>query len=132
MAALLQAGTASRNSLSNISQRNNETSPSSPSAAGAATQSNTSSASTSATAASTISSRFLDSALSQALSQVQTQPQAAAPAPDVNMAERYANELVLMQEMGLQDEQINVQALLVSNGNVEAAINLVLGGFGSN
>lgn len=148
IAALMQAGSASRNSLSNIAQRNNATSPNPLSAPSLASASNsarptTSTASTSAAGGQSnpISSSFFGTALSQVLSQVQAQndaantasPQAQAvpAAPEGNLATRYATELVLMQEMGLFDEEVNIQALIVSSGNVEAAINLVLGGFGS-
>ncbi|XP_053681172.1 ubiquitin-like protein 7 [Anopheles nili] len=41
---------------------------------------------------------------------------------------QYRRELDQMREMGLTDTETNLQALLVCNGNVESAINLVLGG----
>lgn len=142
--ALLLAGTSSTNSLSNIAQRNNQSSSSS--------LQSTSSASP-ASSASLISSSMFTNALSQALSQAGTGttasstqqstsaqpdavPAAAAnpsnvPGSNENLAERYANELQTMREMGLFEELINIQALVVSNGDVEAAINLVLSGLGS-
>ncbi|XP_058058985.1 uncharacterized protein LOC131209853 [Anopheles bellator] len=39
---------------------------------------------------------------------------------------RYRAELELMREMGLADTENNLQALIVCNGNVESAVNLVL------
>ncbi|XP_052866289.1 ubiquitin-like protein 7 [Anopheles cruzii] len=39
---------------------------------------------------------------------------------------RYRTELELMREMGLADTENNLQALIVCNGNVESAVNLVL------
>ncbi|XP_055639092.1 ubiquitin-like protein 7 [Toxorhynchites rutilus septentrionalis] len=40
----------------------------------------------------------------------------------------YRSELDQMREMGLADTETNLQALIVCNGNVEAAINLVFSG----
>lgn len=37
----------------------------------------------------------------------------------------YTQELIQMREMGLTDEGVNLQALLICNGDLEAAINLV-------
>lgn len=53
------------------------------------------------------------------------------PESNENLTDRYATELRTMQEMGLFEELINIQALVISNGDVEAAINLVLTGFGN-
>lgn len=39
----------------------------------------------------------------------------------------YAAELQTMREMGLTEEHSNLQALILCNGNVEAAVTLVLG-----
>lgn len=141
--ALLLAGTSSTNSLSNIAQRNQTQSYSFPST------SSTSSTSTSAatSSANLISTSMFSNALSQALNaagtgsstqSTSTQP-TSTPAPNVldlpgsndNLAERYATELQTMREMGLFEELINIQALAISNGDVEAAINLVLSGLGS-
>lgn len=140
--ALLLAGTSSSNSLSNIAQRNQAQSQS--------TQPSTSSTtSTSGTSASLISNSMFSNALSQALNAAgsggggssggggvtgySNQSTSAQPNPssNENLAERYANELQTMREMGLFDEMNNIQALAVSNGDVEAAINLVLSGLGS-
>uniref|UniRef100_A0A2M4BNC7 Putative ubiquitin-like protein 7 n=1 Tax=Anopheles marajoara TaxID=58244 RepID=A0A2M4BNC7_9DIPT len=41
---------------------------------------------------------------------------------------QYRGELELMREMGLADTETNLQALIVCNGNVESAVNLVLSG----
>ncbi|XP_052888249.1 ubiquitin-like protein 7 [Anopheles moucheti] len=41
---------------------------------------------------------------------------------------QYRRELDTMREMGLTDTETNLQALIVCNGNVESAINLVFGG----
>lgn len=38
---------------------------------------------------------------------------------------QYSQELVQMREMGLIDEEVNLQALQICNGDLEAAINLV-------
>lgn len=148
--ALLLAGTSSTNSLSNIAQRNQASTQST-------SQPSTSSASsTSATIApqssgSLISNSMFSNALSQALSAAgagsatgastqstsaqQSNPTQSAsalnlPGSNENLAERYANELQTMREMGLFEELMNIQALVVSNGDVEAAINLVLSGLG--
>lgn len=41
-------------------------------------------------------------------------------------------QLAQMHEMGLQDDMLNVQALQFTNGDVQAAIELVFSGFGDN
>lgn len=46
--------------------------------------------------------------------------------PDGN-SQPYAAELQTMREMGLTEEHSNLQALILCNGNVEAAVTLVLG-----
>lgn len=136
--ALFLAGNASSNSLSNIAQRNQAQSASAPSTSGpSAAQSS----------GSLISNSMFSNALSRALNaaggsatspqSTSTQPAAAAtqsasaPVANENLAERYATELQTMREMGLFEELMNIQALVVSNGDVEAAINLVLSGLGS-
>lgn len=53
-----------------------------------------------------------------------------APNSVADSARQFVNELQTMREMGLTEEQSNLQALIIFNGNVEAAINLVLGGMG--
>lgn len=42
-------------------------------------------------------------------------------------SQRYATELQIMRDMGLTEENSNLQALILCNGNVEAAVTLVLG-----
>lgn len=152
--ALLLAGSASTNSLSNIAQRNqSQTSSSSLQSISSASTPGLTTAATATTgssSASLISSSMFTNALSQALLQAgpgttaSTQSTSAQPnsTPSVpnpsnvpesneNLAERYATELQTMREMGLFEEMINIQALVISNGDVEAAINLVLSGLGS-
>lgn len=140
-AALLMAGTSSRNSLSNISTH--RAPPASGSAPAVIPSTSTPSSSTAATAGQ-ISNSLFTSALSQALlaqlagagagAAGTTAAGGAANAAQMaqssneNHAERYANELQTMREIGLFDEMVNIQALVVSNGDVEAAINLVLSG----
>uniref|UniRef100_A0A182JFN4 UBA domain-containing protein n=1 Tax=Anopheles atroparvus TaxID=41427 RepID=A0A182JFN4_ANOAO len=55
----------------------------------------------------------------------QTQSQHTAMAASIG---QYRSELELMREMGLTDTETNLQALIVCNGNVESAVNLVLSG----
>lgn len=45
-------------------------------------------------------------------------------------SQQYNSELYTMREMGLHDETSNLHAIVLCNGNVEAAINLVLSGMG--
>lgn len=137
--ALQLAGTASTNSLSNIAQRNQNESSTLPSTSTA------SSSSISSTASNLISNSMFSNALSQALNAASTAsstqststPSNPTSTPfsltgsNDNHAEKYANELQTMREMGLFEELINIQALVVSNGDVEAAINLVLSGLGN-
>lgn len=140
--ALSLAGTSSTNSLSNIAQRNNQSSTTQPSTSSASSTSGTAQSSSGL-----ISNSMFSNALSQALNAASTgtatstqstsaQPNSVRPRPsnlpsNDNHAERYATELQTMREMGLYEELINIQALVVSNGDVEAAINLVLSGLGS-
>lgn len=44
---------------------------------------------------------------------------------------QYATELQTMQELGFTEERNNLRALILCNGNVEAAVNLILGITGS-
>lgn len=144
-AALLMAGTSSRNSLSNISQRTVPASgASSVPAVIPSTSASSSSSSTATSAAGQISNSLFTNALSQALLAQLAGAGAAtagsgsggatasiaqpAQGTNENLAERYADELQTMREIGLFDEMVNIQALVVSNGDVEAAINLVLSG----
>lgn len=145
-AALLLAGSSSLNSLSNIAQRNTNSS-----AGGNMITPSTSSSNIATSVPSTSSGGISNSLFSNALSnallfsqqpstqsssqqpqaeQSQRQSQLGATGED-NLAERYANELRTMREMGLSEEMVNIQALVVSNGDVESAINLVLSGLGN-
>lgn len=45
---------------------------------------------------------------------------------DVEMIRGFQNQLQQMEDMGLRNKVQNVQALMVCNGNLEAAVNLVL------
>lgn len=89
-----------------------------------------------------ISNSIFSNALSQALASSSNAP-ASTDAPvttpiatnqssesNENLSVRYASELQTMREMGLQDDITNLRALDMSNGEVEAAINLVLMGLG--
>lgn len=53
-------------------------------------------------------------------------PPISPQAPDLQ------RQLAQMHEMGLQDDMLNVQALQFTNGDVQAAIELVFSGFGDN
>lgn len=148
--ALLMAGTSSTNSLSNIAQRNQTQTQSSSSQPSTSSASSTSTTVAPPSTGSLISNSMFSNALSQALSAAgagaatatsaqstsaqpnPTQSASAAnlPGANENLAERYASELQTMREMGLFEELMNIQALVVSNGDVEAAINLVLSGPG--
>lgn len=50
------------------------------------------------------------------------------------MAERMSQQLQQMRELGLRDQVFNLQALQITNGDVQAAIELVMssGGGGQN
>lgn len=136
--ALLLAGTASSNSLSNIALRNQAQATAPPS-----TSSASSTSGVAQSASGLISNSMFSNALSQALSNATgtaastqstsnpTQNPLNLSGSNENLAERYANELKTMREMGLFEELMNIQALAVSNGDVEAAINLVLSGLGN-
>jgi ubiquilin len=50
-----------------------------------------------------------------------------APVPQVDPAVRFAAQLQQLEGMGLIDRERNIQALLATGGNVEAAIERVLG-----
>lgn len=53
-------------------------------------------------------------------------PAAVAANPsNADLRNQYAQELVQMREMGLIDEDVNLQALQICNGDLGAAINLV-------
>lgn len=50
----------------------------------------------------------------------------AQDARDVEMIASFQNQLRQMEDMGLTNKAANIQALMVCNGNLEAAVNLVL------
>lgn len=133
--ALALAGTASANSLSNIAQRD----PQQPSGLIPSTSRDSASAPALASASGTtdvqlpvISNSLFSNALSQALasssSVTPTSEGDQALGSNENLHERYAAKLQTMREMGLFDDIINLQALAITNGDVEAAVNLVLSG----
>ena len=55
-------------------------------------------------------------------------PPAAAPADNRPPEERYATQLTQMENMGFPDRNSNIQALVQANGDVNQAINFLLGG----
>lgn len=56
-------------------------------------------------------------------------PQSNTPSSNSNDLQR---QISLMHEMGLRNDGVNIQALQITNGDVQAAIELVLSGFGDN
>lgn len=150
--ALAFAGSSSYNSLSNISQRDADnresTDPiSQPSTSAAAPPSNRITPSMFMNALSeVIQSQRRSSSNPNEPEPMDTSPSTAAPAvaavPDNDVGaqtqsqhstleaslSKYRAELDQMREMGLTDTETNLQALIVCNGNVETAINLVFSG----
>lgn len=63
-----------------------------------------------------------------------TEPSPAGPAEESNSSQppMYLSELQMMRDMGLTDTELCLQALIVCNGDLENAINLVLSGGGLN
>lgn len=55
-----------------------------------------------------------------------------SPATSQPQTQNIQNQLNLMHEMGLLDDTVNIQALHFTNGDVQAAIELVFSGFGDN
>jgi ubiquilin len=51
---------------------------------------------------------------------------APAPAPVQSPAERYASQLRQLYDMGFSDEQANLQALVATGGNLNAAVERLL------
>jgi hypothetical protein len=133
--ALANAGN-SYNSLSNISQRSvaaaQESQPVVQSAQNTPSTSNQT----------RITPSMVMSAISEVLNQTRREPGASSTAEqpvvpqiietqepmDTTPASQYELELRQMREMGLTDERVNLQALTICNGDVEAAINLVFSG----
>ncbi|XP_059619674.1 ubiquitin-like protein 7 [Phlebotomus argentipes] len=111
----------SRNSLSNIAQRNLDEN------AESGEQNPTPGPSTSSRAA-PISTSMLNDVLSRigtAPGSQQASSESPATGQAVPPAQQFAAELQRMREMGFLDDRVNLQALQVCNGDVEAAINLV-------
>lgn len=153
--ALILAGSSSLNSLSNIAQRNqiDSLTPNRNPLTPSTSSSNVAASTPSTSSSGLISNSFFSNALSNAMlyrqrptpagqrpqqqdatQQTQRQPSAAnipGGTDDENLRERFATELQTMREMGLTEDMINIQALVVSNGDVESAINLVLSGLGN-
>lgn len=149
--ALAIAGSSSYNSLSNISQRDADNRESTD-------QTNQPSTSSSAPASNRITSSMFMNALSEVIQSqrrsstnpnetepMDTSPSSGGPVPPVAdndvgaqtqsqhstleaSLSKYRAELEQMREMGLTDTETNLQALIVCNGNVEAAVNLVFSG----
>jgi len=57
----------------------------------------------------------------------QTPSHAPAAAPAINYAERYADQLAQLEEMGFTDRDRNIQALKETQGNVQFAVARLLG-----
>lgn len=53
-------------------------------------------------------------------------PAAVAGAPQVAPRERFKEQLEQLSSMGFPDEEANLRALLQTNGQVDAAINIIL------
>ncbi|GAB0094809.1 hypothetical protein DMENIID0001_101350 [Sergentomyia squamirostris] len=124
--AMASNSNSSRNSLSNIAQRNLDQNA----AAEASEQNPAPGPSSNSGSYRMISTSMLNDVLSrissgattsQPSATASTEPAQAVPAP----AQQYTAELQRMREMGLLDDQVNLQALQLCNGDVEAAINLV-------
>ncbi|XP_058822095.1 ubiquitin-like protein 7 [Topomyia yanbarensis] len=147
--ALAFAGTSSYNSLLSISQRDADSRESTD-------QVSQPSTSGSGSASNRITPSMFMNALSEVIQSqrrsndpepMDTSPSSAAPAPPATVPDndigsqtqsqhstleaslsKYRSELEQMREMGLTDTETNIQALIVCNGNVETAVNLVFNG----
>lgn len=126
-AIALASSSSSLNSLANIAQRNLSETQSSdliiPSTSGT---------SSSVSSSNRITASMFSDALSQALNNTSAsipQPPIITPPTEVPSNEvTYASQLEQMRDIGLIDEHINMQALLLCNGDVDAAINLIFSG----
>lgn len=147
-AALQQAGTTSMNSLSDIAQRNTGTSDS-----GSGTNPQTPQASTGGRILSSTFSNALARALgalgansaantghvaesnndanNEAMQWMDSDPQDATSPNDGLPARyrdhQYADQLRLMSQMGFTNYVENISYLTITNGNVENAVNLIMG-----
>lgn len=95
-----------------------------------------SSTSASSTNSGVITTEMFTQAMQQAFA---TTPAPTAPAtlppmlhPTLPESTDWQRQLAQMHEMGLQDDDTNVQALILTNGNVQAAIELVFNSFSDN
>lgn len=68
-----------------------------------------------------------ESMLNSALNNIQSTEGASGSSTTTtaDLMTRYSQELLHMREMGLTDDQVNLQALQICNGDLESAINLV-------
>ena len=57
---------------------------------------------------------------------MEEEERSAQDARDVEMITSFQSQLSAMEDMGLRNKAQNIQALMVCNGNLEAAVNLVL------
>lgn len=135
--ALLLAGTTSSNSLASIANDAGGLSATSSTATDTPTAPSTSTSSASSTVPppARISNSLFSNALSQAF--MDTTPanvtpmdssSATDPSDNAQREQQYASEMSTMYEMGLTDGATNLQALIIFNGNVQEAVNLVLSG----
>lgn len=135
--ALAMAGSNSFFSLDNIAQRaTNEDND------GTSTSSTAATTSTPNTPNPAVNSRITNSMFSNAISQALTprssisqsiasllQPQSRSDSATTEVQPpAFLAELAQMREMGLTDNVNNLQALILCNGNVDAAINLIFSG----
>lgn len=116
-AALALAEYTSRNSLSNIAQRNLDENAE-------GSEQNPAPGPSSGSRSRPISTSMLNDVLAR-INPTPGTPAGATDAPQIPPAQQYAAELQRMREMGFLDDQVNLQALQLCNGDVETAINLV-------
>ncbi|XP_012267952.1 ubiquitin-like protein 7 [Athalia rosae] len=76
-----------------------------------------------------ITTEMFSQAIQQAFSSGSTQPLVPPLPPVLPQPSELQTQLAQMHEMGLQDDAVNVQALQFTNGDVQAAIELVFSGF---
>lgn len=76
-----------------------------------------------------ITTEMFSQAMQQAFSSGSTQPLAPPLPPVLPQPSELQTQLAQMHEMGLRDDAVNVQALQFTNGDVQAAIELVFSGF---
>lgn len=96
----------------------------------------TSSSATSGSSASNsgvITTEMFTQAIQQAFASAPTPPNSAPPVPPaIPQFADLQRQLAQMHEIGLSDDAVNVQALQFTNGDVQAAIELVFSGFSEN